>query len=113
RWVGSRALADRAWQQQQRQRLDRHSRQWLAAVEGLLPDLPWRGAAHFISAEMDWERGQQLYRAAAQRGLLLRLMGPNARRGLLRLGLPTAAQQQRALGSLQSISDDTLGKPRA
>lgn len=107
RWIGSRALADRAWQQQQRQRLDLHSRQWLEAVQALLPALPWRRAAHFISAATEWEQAQRLYRAAAQRGLLLRLMGPNSRRGLLRLGLPAAAQQQRALDILHSLKDDT------
>jgi len=31
---------------------------------------------------------------------------------LLRLGLPSAGQQQRAPDSLQAISDDTLSKPR-
>lgn len=107
RWIGSRALADRAWQQQQRQRQDLQSRQWLAAVQALFPDLPWQRAAHFISAELDWQRAQRLYRAAAQRGLLLRLVGPNARRGLLRLGLPAAGQQQRALDILQFLKDDT------
>src|SRR5690606_8567903 len=63
RWIGSRALADRHWQQLQRQRLDLHARQWLAAVQALWPSLPWQRAAHFISAEMDLEGAQRLYRA--------------------------------------------------
>jgi len=103
RWIGARALADRDWHGAQRRRLEDASLRWRAAVAERLPELCWRRAAHFISAETDWAAAQGLYRAAARRGLLLRLMGPLQDRGTLRLGLPAPQHWRRALDVLDQM----------
>ena len=100
RWIGTRALADTEWHHTQRRRLEDASRRWRAAVAERLPDLSWRRTAHFISAEMGWADAQALYGVAAQRGLLMRLIGPLENRGMLRLGLPAPQYWQRALDAL-------------
>lgn len=105
RWIGSRALADSAWQQAQRQRLEDCSRRWLDTLAALFPALPWRRTAHFISAETAWPQARDLYRAAGRLGLLLRLMGPVDQRGVLRLGLPASEQWSRSVDTLQQIKE--------
>lgn len=101
RWAGAGALADRAWQAHQRRRLDLASRAWLATLAAVVPALRWRQAALFISAECTWRYGEALFRAAGAEGLLVRLAGPVAGRGTVRLGLPGDNQLDEAKARLQ------------
>lgn len=100
RWLGRQALADRRWQTEQRRRLDAAARAWGDELRRLFPTLPWRTTALFSSAETDL--APALFRAAARRGLLLRLHSDRAP-ALLRLGLPADAHWDRALTILDDI----------
>lgn len=100
RWLVRQALADRRWQTEQRRRLDAAARAWGDELRRLFPTLPWRTTALFSSAETDL--APALFRAAARRGLLLRLHSDRAP-ALLRLGLPADAHWDRALTILDDI----------
>lgn len=101
RWIGARAMADRDWQRLQIQRLEAASEHWQQALAAIFPTWTWRHTAHFISTEIDWHQAEAVYRAAARCGILLRLLGPVASRGMLRIGLPALQQWHRALDGLQ------------
>lgn len=112
RWVGALALGDRAWQEDQRRRLDLASRAWLATLGAIAPALPWRRATLFISAECPWGYGEALFRAAGAEGLLVRLAGPVAGRGMVRLGLPGDYQLYQAKARLQRALERLTCKTR-
>lgn len=111
RWLARQALRDRAWQEQQRLRLCASGRRWQRQLGALFPDLALANAALFVSAETDRRRAQALYRAAARRGVLLRLLDPVAERGMLRFGLPPAGQWQPLLRRLRDVAGDCKCKP--
>ncbi|MFA5630099.1 MAG: threonine-phosphate decarboxylase CobD [Porticoccaceae bacterium] len=111
RWIGGRALADRNWHGAQRRRLEDAAQRWQAVLAALFPELDWRRAAHFISAETEWAEAQGIYRAAARRGLLMRLLGPLEDRGMLRLGLPAPQHWQRALDVLHQSRGNCTNLP--
>ncbi len=104
RWVGRRALADRAWQTTQRRRLDAASTPWLAFLAGIFPELRFSGCALFASGRGDWQRCLAIYRAAGTRGLLLRLIGPRDGEGIVRLGLPAEGERDRIDSILREVA---------
>lgn len=100
RWIGRLALGDRNWQQIQRRRLLSDSSVWLSQLQALFPGLPWRGTALFASAATS--KAAVMYRAAARRGLLLRLHDDQDP-PLIRLGLPADGERFRTLSILDIV----------
>ena len=114
RWVGQQALADRDWQQRQRQRLVEDSTAWQQQLKELFPAFDWQRSDCFITAFADRQRCEKLYQQLGNSALLVRLLC-SAREGLqggsqdgtqdgtqngtrdgaaLRFGLPSGIQQQ-------------------
>ena len=114
RWVGQQALADRDWQQRQRQRLVEDSTAWQQQLKELFPAFDWQRSDSFITAFADRQRCEKLYQQLGNSALLVRLLC-SAREGLqggsqdgtqdgtqngtrdgaaLRFGLPSGIQQQ-------------------
>lgn len=104
RWIGRQALADTPWQRLQRRRLAGTAPRWQRALTARLPALAFRGCALFASGAGDWALCRRLYRAAGERGMLLRLLGPRAGTGILRFGLPAEDRETEALGILEEIA---------
>ncbi len=112
RWVGQQALADRDWQQQQRQRLERSSRAWQQQLKTLFPAFNWQRSNCFITAFGEQQLCETLYQQMGHCGLLVRLLC-SARQGLMgshdakdgaaiRFGLPAPNQQQVVLQRIES-----------
>ena len=114
RWVGQQALADRDWQQRQRQRLVHESTAWQAQLKSLFPAFDWQRSDCFISAFADRQSCENLYQKLGKSALLVRLLC-SAREGLdggfeaahrdgaaLRFGLPRLCQQQTVLDRIKT-----------
>lgn len=97
RWVGAGALADLAWQQRQRTRMVSLASTWHRDLQALLPALSFQACDFFASGTGPWALCRRLYRQAGERGLLLRLLGPEEDVGMVRLGLPAPDRRQQAL----------------
>lgn len=111
RWLASRALADRHWQDLQQQRLGNATRSWQACLAKCLPQLTFTSSRLFVSAPTTARQGAALYEGAAKMGLLLRLLlpfaapqpAPEACPAIVRLALPHESQLDTALRRLRSL----------
>lgn len=111
RWVGTRALADRAWQWHQRRRLAEAAHRWNNQLAAIFPRDSVKESLLFSSLPCDWRRGEELYTSAGQSGLLLRLIGPQEGSALLRFGLPLPEHQGTALERLSRALDNIARPP--
>jgi cobalamin biosynthetic protein CobC len=111
-WIGALALGDRCWQQQQRHRLRRASRQWLGELPDRLPNLQWRRTALFAAAELPLPTALAIRHEAGQRGVLVRVYTASSFAGetvdpntaWLRIGLPRHEDRDRALAILRAAT---------
>lgn len=106
RWIGQRALADRDWQRVQRQRLDRHSTAWLAALQPFFPALEFTCSRLFVSATGQARDCATLYRSLAQCGVLVRCFDGIAGQGMLRFGLPGDGHWAQVVQVLAAIAGE-------
>ncbi|MAL94315.1 MAG: threonine-phosphate decarboxylase [Haliea sp.] len=100
RWIGTRALADRTWQRQQRRRLAVNAHRWSEILAAVFPGDSLTGSSLFTSLQCDWHRGRALYASAGRHGLLLRLIGPHSGSAQLRFGHPLPEHYDTALARL-------------
>lgn len=103
RWIGARALADRAWQAAQRTRIQAGEKMLCARLRQTFPDARLASAGLFASLFFDdARRAPAAHAALAARGVLTRL-GDDDR--WLRFGLPGAAGDRltRALARLDRL----------
>ncbi len=90
RWIGAAALRDRAWQEQQRQRLQRAGRQWLQFLRDAVPRLRFAATDLFASGAGEAAYCEALFQALARRAVLSRHFEAIAGYSVLRFGLPPA-----------------------
>ncbi len=86
-WLGTQALIDRRWQQQQRKRIATQSQQLLL----LLHRLHWgecKSAGLFITVNGDRGQLESIFERAGEAGLLLRYQRISGGQAWLRVGLP-------------------------
>ncbi|MEM9254594.1 MAG: threonine-phosphate decarboxylase CobD [Pseudomonadota bacterium] len=106
RWIGERALADRAWQSAQRLALADRAADWQRYLRRTLPQLDAVGTELFVTLQGDPLRCQALYEGLAQRRLLARLFAPVNGVGRLRLGLPPAPVAGQVKRSLELMIEE-------
>ena len=100
RYVAEQALADRPWQQQQRQRVRHAGQQLLALLHEKLPRIPVDATGLFSTCTLpSATAAQSLYDHLAQHGILVRLFATNR---LVRFGIPTDTSWPRLADALQS-----------
>ena len=100
RWLGAKALADTAWQAQQRGRLFAAAERWTIALEAILPDLRFTGTGLFVTGSGDADYCEALYAALGRRAVLVRLFQPLNEQGMIRFGLPLTENIERALDAI-------------
>jgi cobalamin biosynthetic protein CobC len=94
RWIGARALADRAWQLTQQQRLQDTAGEWLKTLHDCVPKLHFVATALFVSGSGDAAYCEALYEALGRRAVLLRMFETIEGLGALRFGLPLPANRE-------------------
>ncbi|MCK9504355.1 MAG: aminotransferase class I/II-fold pyridoxal phosphate-dependent enzyme [Porticoccaceae bacterium] len=112
-WLGEQALSDLVWQQQQRERLSQASAQWLNNLNALLPGKQLFATGLFASLRCTSEWGSRFYSAAAQSGVLVRLISSPQDQAIVRLGLPPERQWDITLARLQQAIDSLSRLPLA
>lgn len=117
RWVGGKALSDKAWQQHQRQQLQADARVFLDILQTCLPKLRWASAQLFSTGFGSLDTCSLLQQKLAERGLLTRLVYPapgglslvngaassTANEAAIRFGLPGKANLDRCRDALLSV----------
>jgi cobalamin biosynthetic protein CobC len=100
RYVAERALADKAWQAQQQQRIRAAGEQLHALLFKALPRIAVKSTALFSTCTLpSVEAAENLYQHLAQRGILVRLF---AAEQLVRIGIPGASDWPRLTEALHS-----------
>lgn len=108
RWLGARALADAAWQAQQRGRLLDAAQRWTAALESSLPALTFNGTGLFVTGSGNSDYCAALYEALGHRAVLVRLFQPMNEQGMIRFGLPLTENVERALEAIAESAKECM-----
>lgn len=108
RWIGERALADGAWQQEQRTRLAAASAHWRRSLEASLPELAFSATAFFSTGSGTADYCQSLYTALARRAVLARLFDNGNGAGMVRFGLPLPTASESALQLLRDAAQECV-----
>lgn len=108
RWIGEQALLDRQWQEQQRERLERASREWQTTLQELLPQFEFERNPLFLCMRAPPAICDSVYEGLARRGVLIRQFDPIGQQGMLRFGLPNDEVRSVAARAIQSTIQDGL-----
>ncbi|NQX89364.1 MAG: threonine-phosphate decarboxylase [Halioglobus sp.] len=106
RWVGARALSDRAWQAAQRERLRCEARQWSLALAEALPELPLVNATLFFTVTGRGDFCSALSVGLAQRAVLVRRFDPVDGQGMVRFGLPPTEVRDAVLDRIRESVEE-------
>lgn len=92
-WIAKAALADRAWQAMQRERIARQSQRW-ARWLGRRFELEFSNAGLFVTGRGDARACERIYLELARRGVLVRIFSAFGGENLLRFGLPLEMDEE-------------------
>jgi cobalamin biosynthesis protein CobC len=108
RWAGKQALADTAWHQVQRERLEVKANAWWQILSEQFPELRLSVSPLFVSGTGEADYCERLYQVLGQSGVLARLFDNINGQRMLRFGLPGEEDLSKVMVALKQAVGERI-----